>query len=46
MSRLTTPARTILSKKLAIRSSVMAPMPFFSESPESTMPFSFILATE
>src|SRR5205085_8044720 len=38
MSRLTTPARTILSKKLATCASVMAPMPFFSASPESTMP--------
>ncbi len=43
---LTTPARTILSKKLFMRASVMAPMPSFSASPESTMPYSFILAME
>ena len=32
---LTTPARTILSKKLFIRASVIAPMPSLSASPES-----------
>ncbi len=29
-----------------IRASLMAPMPFLSASPESTMPYCFILATE
>src|SRR5262249_352646 len=43
---LTTPARTILSKKFFMRASVMAPTPSVVASPESTMPYSFIFAIE
>ena len=41
-----TPAFAILSKKLCTATSVMAPTPSLNESPESTMPYSFSLATE
>ena len=36
------PTFTISSKKFLMRSSVIAPMPYLSASPESTMPYSLV----